>query len=462
MPAMKDPVGFAVRLLVIVTAVPAAVIVLPNTAAYVMPQAIRDLGLGEGHASGFVRVFGLALPALLLATAPAAAAVRRLPVWTVLFTGLAVMLVAQAVAGHVGSLPLVGVIRVAEGAGAGLVLPATLALAWERHRSVLTGIWAGVFTAALVAATPLALSATPAPGPDHTAWRVILHPHWRAGAVALVGAGLLGLAATRRVTVPSPREERVRLLLPVVPAAGFAFLAVVTTYDRAPGAQFVLAVSGVVGLLGLALVGSRDAITGSPLGHAVVMLGAGLLTMPVTGPLAGLLGGRAVAITPFAACAACAAAGAVAAAGFRRAAGRGVVLFGQALGIVAILLLLAMGAQADRWDPLFALCVLGAGVGIAAGAAIRPSGPGPALFGLSLCFPAVLAGNLVVGAFQVAEIGSGKRSGTDALTAAYRLWLLIACALVVVLAVVTAWAGRRGRGRRRAAADADGAALQAR
>jgi MFS family permease len=473
-PEKRDLPGLVVLLLTLATAVPAAAIVLPNTAAYAVPQAVRDLGLADGQAAGFVRACGLALPALLLATPLSAVLVRRLPAWAVLFAGLAVMLAAQAVSAYATSLPLVGAVRVAEGAGAGAVLPAALALAWERReRRAAAGMWAGALTASLVLATPLALSATPVP--DGVAWRGILHPYWWLGATALIGAGVLGVLPPRRTRiVPSRPSERIQLLLPVVPAAGFAFLAVVTTYDWSPGAQLLLAGCGIAGLLGLAAVGSRDAVTGSPLGYAVVMLAAGLLAMPVTGPLAGLLGGRNVSLVPFAAGAGCAALAAIGSAALGRAAGRGAVLCGYGLAVVAILLLLTMGAKmgtrADQWVLLGALCALGAGTGLAVGAALRHTEIGSGLFGLSLCFPAALSGHLIVGPLQVAKVGAVIKAGGGAaealfaLTAAYRLWLVAAGVIAVVLAAATAWVSR-GRTRRTtsmtAAPESAGAALQA-
>ncbi|MCW2944046.1 MAG: hypothetical protein JWR24_763 [Actinoallomurus sp.] len=473
-PERRDLAGLAVLLLTVLTAVPAAVIVLPNTASYVVPQAARDLGLADGQAAGFVRVCGLALPALLLATPLSAALARRLPAWVVLFAGLAVMLGAQAVSAYATSLPLVGAVRVAEGAGAGAVLPAALVLAWERReRRVAAGVWAGALTAALMLATPLALSATPVPDPDGVAWRAVLHPYWWLGATALIGAGLLGLVRLRTHRpgrAPSRHTERIQLLLPVVPAAGFAFLAVVTAYDWSPGAQLILAACGIAGLLGLATVGSRDAITGSPLGYAVVMLAAGLLAMPVTGPLAGLLGGRSVSLGPFAAGAGCAVPAAFLAAALGRVAGRAAVLCGYGLAIVAILLFLTMATKPNQGALLCALCALGAGVGLAVGAALRHTEAGSGLFGLSLCFPAVLSGHLVVGPLQVAKVGTVTKAGGSAaealfaLTAAYRLWLVAAGVLAVLLAAVTAWISR-GRTRpstsMAAAPESDGAALQA-
>jgi hypothetical protein len=476
-PERRDPAGLAVLLLILVTAVPAAVFVLPNTASYVVPQAARDMGLSGGQAAGFVRAAGLALPALLLATPLAAVLARRLPAWSVLFAGLALLLGAQASAAYATSVPLTGLVRAIQGAGAGAVLPAALLLACERReRRFAVGVWAAALTAALMLATPAVLAATPetlyAP-----AWRAILHPYWWLGATAFVGTGLLGLLRLRPTTgqgtPPAARSERVLLLLPVAPAAGFAFLAVVTTYDWSPGAQLILAACAIAGLLGLALVGSRGAVTGSPLGYAVVMVATGLLSMPVTGPLAGLLGGRDVPIGPFAAGAGCAALAVFTATASRRAAGRGAVLCGYGLAIAAILAFLAFlagGTGVDRWELSGALGALGTGVGLALGTALRPTETGPGLFGLTLCCPAVIAGHLVVGPLQVTKVGAVTRAGggtTDALAAlteAYRMWLVGACVIAVFLAAATVWAGR-ARARRGtglvAAPDPNGAALRA-
>ncbi|HZE29807.1 MAG TPA: hypothetical protein VE198_00035, partial [Actinoallomurus sp.] len=86
--ARRDTAGLAALVLTLAAAVPAAVLVLPNTATYVVPSAVRDLGLTDGQAAGFVRAAGLAMPALLLATPLAAVLARRLPAWAVLFGGL--------------------------------------------------------------------------------------------------------------------------------------------------------------------------------------------------------------------------------------------------------------------------------------------------------------------------------------------------------------------------------------
>jgi hypothetical protein len=129
-----------------------------------------------------------------------------------------------------------------------------------------------------------------------------------------------------------------------------------------------------------------------------------------------------------------------------------------------------MGTGAGRWELSGALGALGTGTGLAMGTALRPSEPGPALFALTLCCPAVLGGHLVVGPLQVARVGEVTRAGggtaqaLTALTEAYRMWLVSACVIALLLALASAWAGR-GRARRdapvAASADSGGAALRA-
>ncbi|MGI5207930.1 hypothetical protein ACQEU6_40955 [Spirillospora sp. CA-108201] len=80
-----------------------------------------------------------------------------------------------------------------------------------------------------------------------------------------------------------------------------------------------------------------------------------------------------------------------------------------------------------------------------------------ALFGLSLCFPAVLAGQLLALSLQAARLQQ-MRSATDAqqahaLLEGYRIWLAVAGAAAVLLAGATArlHAGRPATSRARAA-----------
>ena len=163
--------------LVALTAVPVVALVVPNTVSYVIPQVLQDLGLATGQVAGLVRVNGLALPAVLLVVPLAAVAAWRLPAWTVLLTGLLCVLGGQLAAEFAPSVPAIGAVRVAQGIGAGMALPATLVLVWERGSSVLSAVWAGAFAGALLLTLPLALHVVPAQatasGGD---WRAVLQP----------------------------------------------------------------------------------------------------------------------------------------------------------------------------------------------------------------------------------------------------------------------------------------------
>jgi MFS family permease len=477
-------------LIVVITSVPAAVLVIPNTMSYVVAQALSDLGLQGTQAAGLVRATGLALPALLLAVPVAAVLARRFPASVVLMAGLAAVLAGELVAEITDTVILVGVVRVIEGLGAGTVLPASLAVAWrhdgprrERPRQegprhdgppqdrpgrggrALAAVWAGALVASLIAAMPLALYGMPAgraPGADPpglvpggqvtTDWRAALQPYPALVAVALAAAALCGLL--RSPALPVLRHpERTQLLLPFAPAAGFAFLAVVTTYGWPVGAQLLVAGIGLAGLTGLAIVGSRDATAGTPLGFAVVVVTTGLLGMPVAAPLAGListhLGPQGVPMTPFAAGAAAALIGGLVASRLRDTATRTAVLVGHGLAVVAVLVLLATNTTSGALPVTAPLVLLGAGLAIALAASLRAAGVGSALFGLTLCFPAVLCGYLVIGPLQVHEVGTvvavggGTAHLVYALITAFRIWLIVAGVLAVLLAGAVRLAGRK-------------------
>jgi hypothetical protein len=213
--------------LVVITAVPAAIMVVPDTMSYVVAGAVRDLRLPAEQAAGLVRAAGLALPALLPAVPLAAVLARRVPAALVLVAGLGMMLggeMAEELAGRLpvlGPVPAIGLSRVLAGLGAGTVLPATLVLA-RRHDGprgrALTALWAGMLAAALIAAMPLALYGIPAGG-----WRAALRPYPWFTALAL-GVAALFASLPARAGVPALRRaERTQLLLPLAPAAGFAF-----------------------------------------------------------------------------------------------------------------------------------------------------------------------------------------------------------------------------------------------
>ncbi|MFC9970231.1 hypothetical protein ACFVH6_04940 [Spirillospora sp. NPDC127200] len=451
--------------LVTATALPAAVLALPDTTLNVVDEAGTALGLRAGGLRDLLRATGLTLPALLLAVPPAAVAARRLPVRAVLVTGLLVLLAGVLAAPMAGSIAAVAAVRAGQGLGAGIVLPAALVLVWERRDNALTALWAGTLAAALLAAMPLALRAVPmrtgeAVAP--TAWHAALAPYrWPAVAAfaAALLCALLRAAARGRDDRPLPafrHAERGQLVLPLVPAAGFAFLAMMTTYDWSPGAQLVVAGTALLALLGLALVGGRDATAGSPLACALVMVSAGLFTYPLVAPLAGLAAAHAQAegdpaglpVEPFAAGAAAALLGALATARLSRAGARTAVLAGHGLIVVAVLLALAADVTGDRWTLLVPLVPLGAGVGAALAASLRDAGVGAALFGLTLCFPAVLTGQLLVLSLQVDRLQRvdpvTEAQRLYGLTAGYRVWLITAGVLALLLAALVAKATAGG------------------
>jgi hypothetical protein len=446
----------AAALPVVLVALPVAVLVVPNTMQYMIAQG---LGLGGGHDGPLIRAAGLALPALLCAVPVGAVAARKAPAWLVLTIGLTGVLGGVLAVEAADGVLLAGTARLVQGAGAGLILPATLALAWERRHRTATAVWAGVLTASLLIAMPVALHGVPAaPTDTEGSWRVVLQPSPRliglalavtaAGAVVLARAGS-GLPALRRT-------ERTQLLLPVVPAGGFAALGIMTTYGWSPGAQLLVAGTALAALLGLALVGSRDASTGSPHGCAIVMLAAGLLAFPVVAPLSGLFSGAtspaAVPLAPFASAGAAALLGALLAMPLCKrsnSAVRGAIMAGHGLVLVAVLACLAVDANSRPALLHGPLVPLGAGLGLALSASLHGASAGAGLFGLSLCFPALLTGQLAVSALQHAQIRRFGEITSNAellsvLTHGYRIWLLAAGVLTVLLAGSLLLAVRRG------------------
>ncbi|WP_141582943.1 hypothetical protein [Actinomadura sp. WMMA1423] len=443
-------------LLLTFTAVPAAVLVVPDASGDVVPAAASALALGDAEIPGLLRATGLSLPVLLVTVPLGAVAARRIPAWFVLMAGLAMLLAGIGAARLADSVPLVGAVRAVQGAGAGIVLPASLVLVWERRNRALAAAWAGALAGTLILAMPLALKAVPLPA-DGTAvpdWRVALAPYPLLAVAAAAAALAHPLLRGRPHRRPPAfrRTERAQLLLVLVPAGGFAFLAVVAAHAWSPGARLLLAGLALPALAGLALTGGRDATAGSPFGCAVVMIATGLLCHPVAGPLAGLAaagtgeGTAGPPLLPFAVAAAAALAGALAA---TRAGARGAVRTGYLLMIVAVPFGLAGGAL-GRWTLLAPLVPLGAGAGLALAASLRNAKVGAALFGLSLCFPAVLAGQLLVLSAQAARLQRSRpvtgAQHLHALLDGYRLWLVIALAAAVLLAGATArlCAGRAG------------------
>ncbi|MCQ0014976.1 hypothetical protein [Actinomadura madurae] len=148
-------------LLLTLTALPAAVLVVPDASVNIVPAAAHALGLGRSDVPALLRATGLSLPALVAAVPLGGVAARRLPAWAVLVAGLVVLLAGLWAVRFAHTVALAGTIRAVQGAGAGIVLPASLVLVWERRSRTLAAVWAGVLAGALVLAMPLALGAVP-------------------------------------------------------------------------------------------------------------------------------------------------------------------------------------------------------------------------------------------------------------------------------------------------------------
>lgn len=459
-PGSGGRLGYLSTVLVVVTAVPVAALIIPNTVSYIVRHVIAQLG-GQVSADELLRMSGLALPALMIAVPVVAAVAQRVPAWIPLVAGLAVIGGAEILAGYADSPLLVGAVRFAEGAGAGAVLPATAVLVWEQRRGRLLGaLWAGLFTGSFLVAMPLALGALA--GVAERGWQTVLQPVPALIGVALAAALVRAVIWHRAERPPggsSPlpavrRSERTQLLLPLVPAAGFAFLAVATTYGWSPAARLIVAGLGGLGLLGMAIVGTRAVATSSPVSVAVVVITVGLLAFPVAAPLVGLLslsgGVEGVSPTPFVIGGVLAVVGALVMAGVGRAMALWGVLAGHAVAAVAVLLLSTAEPASPQWSLVPALGLLGLGLGTALAGAVRGARLTAVLFGVSLAFPAVLTGHLVVGALQLARVRTALAAGGDetgvaaAFIAGYRGWITVAAVSAVVLAVVVALTHRRG------------------
>ncbi|MDX6742954.1 hypothetical protein [Actinocorallia sp. A-T 12471] len=411
-------------------AVPAAVLTVPNAVAFVADPALAELG---GGPVGLVQAAGAALPALVL-TVPAAAVLARMrPPGLLLAVGLAAVLLGGLLAGQATTIWALGAARALAGCGAGLALAAAAALAARLRSPLPSAVFAGALVAGLLLAMPAVLRAVP-DRPE--AWRDPLTGHpWVAAAALLAALPLLALRVTRG-RPPLPAAERAQLTLPLVPAAGLVFLAVLAVERAwAPGVNLIVAALGVAALAGMALAAGRD--TSGPLAPGPVLLLVGLLVLPVTAPLAGLtatargLGGDE--LWPFGAAAFAALAAAIATVPLDARGARTAVGAGCALMVAGTGLLLAYDPLAG--GPLLgpALVSLAGGAGLALAASLRDAPPGAFGFGLALCFPALLSGSLIAGSLQLARLGHvGSGDGPlDSLASAQRAWTATALILAV-------------------------------
>ncbi|GAA3470235.1 hypothetical protein [Nonomuraea roseola] len=441
--------------LLIVAALPLAILAIPNTVSLVaglLPADMDKLGL--------IRAHGLALPAMMLTVPLAAVLVQRMKAAPILLVGLAVLAAADAAGGFAGSALVVGVLRVVHGVGAGLLIPALLMAAWERA-PLLRALWTGMLAVSLLAAQALALL----PLDNARDWRITLQPYPMLTGVALALAAIyLALSvATGAMSTPGPRAlERSKLTLTAVPAAGLAVLAIGTTFGWPPPLVILAALFSIAALLTLASMGTFEGPAGRTLSYA--MLAVGVVVLPTAAQVTymelGGVGGPGLKglWLPFLVCAV---AGAVAAlvvglldrASMQKLSGAGLVTV--VLGLCAVRVMVPASEGLTLIVPFVLLAV---GAAVALTAALRMTGPGAALYGLSLCFPGVLAGYLLGTGVQMVLLGrpTSPQQLVDRFVGALHLWVLIAGFLVVAVIMLAALLGRRTAVRRSGAPEPAG------
>ena len=218
---------------------------LDDTAlAVALPPIGRDLGLGLSGLEWVVNAYTLALAALLLTGGKLSDALgsRR-----IFLAGLAVFTTASLAAGLAPTGLLVITARVVQGAGAALLMPATLSIISTifpaRQRGMAIGIWAGVSAGGLAIGPLLGAALTESFG-------------WRSIFLVNVPLGVLGLAFGRVIFMgPRPASRRLHLDLAgtlVWSAALFALVFALTegmSYGWSSPLVLGSVASGAVGLL---------------------------------------------------------------------------------------------------------------------------------------------------------------------------------------------------------------------
>ncbi|GGL00514.1 hypothetical protein Sme01_36800 [Sphaerisporangium melleum] len=280
------------------------------------------------------------------------------------------------------------------------------------------------------------------------------------GASAVPGAGSPG--ASDGDSVPDTvvgegveaRSHAVPLGRAVALSAAVAVLAVATTFDWPSVLILVAAAVALVMLLTLAGLSRAHGASGRV--AAFVMVAVGLVVLPTAAQMTyvelGGLGGPGLTgmWVPFGlaaviAVAAAALAGRVDDSAAPRLVAGGLVT--MVVGLCAVRLLVPSGSGMPLVVP-FAL--LSAGGAVAVTAAVRRAGPRSALFGLSLCFPAVLCGFLLGTGIQVGWLRAVSTSGVvtpqamvDGFVGALHVWALIAGFTVVIVLALGAVLARR-------------------
>jgi hypothetical protein len=239
-----------------------------------------------------------------------------------------------------------------------------------------------------------------------------------------------------------------------IPAVGIAALAVGTTFDWPPILVVVAAAVAVVAMLGLGIAGGLEGADGRI--PALTNVAVGLVILPTAAQITyvelGGLGGPGLSglWLPFvlalvAALAAAYLAGRASEEKSIRFTGGGLVAV--VAGLCAIRLLVPVSSGLLLVVPFV---LLAAGAAVALMSAMRNASLGAVLFGLSLCFPAVLAGYLLGTGIQVTRLRQVGQSGEatrqallDGFVGALHIWALAGGFAVVAIIVLAAVLTRR-------------------
>ena len=288
--AKSVAVSFATGLVVAVV-VPLSLLQVPNAIAWAMPPLAAVGATGPHGAASLLRAAGLALPVLVAVAPVGALAARRFRAWPVLVAGLLAFGLADLLGETARTVALIGVDRALHGLGAGIAMPAALALAWQRPlraRRLLAGWWAAVMVTGLGMAVALIRVRVASGG-----WRAALQPYpWLTG-VALGVTALYAVLAEGSVKFSPgsrqgfPAAERTQLALLAVPVIGLSALALGISY-RVPEAALAAAMIETAVLAVLAVMVSRDSVTGGPLCFPVVCAVAGFSLAPAAGAVLSL------------------------------------------------------------------------------------------------------------------------------------------------------------------------------
>ena len=217
-------------------------IMLDNTVVNVaLPSIQRDLGVGLSELEWIVSGYALTFAALMLVGGKLADAYGRRLIFVV---GIAVFTAASLACGLSTSGEMLIAARVAQGAGAALMNPATLSIIAAtfppRQRGTAIGIWAGV--------SALALAIGPLVGgllTDHASWHWIFFVNVPVGVVGIVASFLL-IDESR-----DPTHER--LDLPGLATSALGLFAL--TYGLIEANTYGWGSARIVGAFALAAVG---------------------------------------------------------------------------------------------------------------------------------------------------------------------------------------------------------------